>query len=91
VDCHAMGTASAATLRAAGKDIGAAPSPRFVTASLKLDYLKPTPLGAELEIRARAVEVGERKVKVEGTVAAGGVVTVRSEVVAVRMPDTMRR
>ncbi|OGU03736.1 MAG: thioesterase [Gemmatimonadetes bacterium GWC2_71_10] len=91
VDCHAMGTASAATLRAAGKDIGAAPSPRFVTASLKLDYLKPTPLGAELEIRARVVEVGERKVKVEGTVAAGGVVTVRSEVVAVRMPDTMRR
>ncbi len=91
VDCHAMGTASAATLRAAGKDIGEAPSPRFVTAALTLDFLKPTPLGPELEIRARAVELGERKVKVEGTVAAGGVVTVRSEVVAVRMPDTMRR
>jgi acyl-coenzyme A thioesterase PaaI-like protein len=91
VDCHAMGTASAATLRAAGKDIGEAPSPRFVTAAIKLDYLKPTPLGPELEIRARAVEVGERKVRVAGTVMADGVVTVRSEVVAVRMPDTMRR
>ena len=91
VDCHAMGTASAATVRAAGKDIGEVPSPRFVTASLKLDFLKPTPWGPELEIRARAVEVGERKVKVEGTVTAGGVITVRSAVVAVRMPDTMRR
>ena len=31
IDCHAMGTASAATLRQAGKDIGEEPSPRFVT------------------------------------------------------------
>lgn len=91
VDCHAMGTASAAALRAAGLTIGAQPSPRFVTASLHLEYLKPTPLGVELEIRARAVEVGERKVKVQGTVSANGVVTVTSEVLAVRMPDAMRR
>jgi len=90
IDCHAMGTASAATLRAAGRRIGEAPSPRFVTASLKIDYLKPTPLGPELEIRARAVEVGERKVRIEAAVKAGGAVTVRGEAVAVRMPDSMR-
>lgn len=91
VDCHAMGTASAAALRQAGFAIGQQPSPRFVTASLKLDYLKPTPLGPELEIRARAVEVGERKVRVEGTVAVAGVVTVKSEALAVRMPDAMKQ
>lgn len=90
-DCHAMGTASAAALRASGHAIGEAPSPRFVTASLHLDYLRPTPLGDELEIRARAVEVGERKVRVQGTVSVNGVVTVKSEALAVRMPDTMRR
>lgn len=89
VDCHAMGTAAAAVERKAGREIGAGPAPRFVTASLKVEYLKPTPLGPELEVRARAVEVGERKVVVHATVSANGAVTATGEVVAVRMPDSM--
>jgi acyl-coenzyme A thioesterase PaaI-like protein len=89
IDCHAMGTAAAAAERAAGRDIGAAPAPRFVTAALRVDYLKPTPLGPELEIRARVRESSERKVVVAATVSAGGVITARGEVVAVRMPATM--
>lgn len=91
IDCHAMGTASGAALRADGKQVGDAPSPRFVTASLRVDYLKPTPHGGELELRARVTERSERKAVVAVTVAAAGVVTVRGEVVAVRMPDSMRR
>ena len=90
VDCHAMGTAAAAVERKAGREIGDGPAPRFVTASLKVEYLKPTPHGPELEIRARAAEVGERKVVVHVTVSAAGRVTATGEVVAVRMPDSMR-
>ena len=89
IDCHAMGTAAAAVERAAGREIGEGPAPRFVTASLKVEYLKPTPLGSELVVRARAVELGVRKVVVAATVSAGGEVTARGEVVAVRMPDSM--
>ncbi|HUX33711.1 MAG TPA: PaaI family thioesterase [Gemmatimonadaceae bacterium] len=89
IDCHAMGTAAAASERAAGRAIGEGVAPRFVTASLHVDYLKPTPSDAELEIRARAREIGERKVIVEATVTARGVVTARGEVVAVRLPATM--
>lgn len=89
IDCHAMGTAAAAVERAAGREIGVGPAPRFVTASLKVDYLKPTPLGPELVVRARAVEVGERKVVVEATVSAAGATTATGEVVAVRLPDAM--
>jgi len=89
IDCHAMGTAAAAAERAAGREIGDAPAPRFVTAALRVDYLKPTPLGPELEIRARVREASERKVVVAATVSAGGVITARGEVVAVRMPPTM--
>jgi acyl-coenzyme A thioesterase PaaI-like protein len=88
LDCHAMGTAAAAAERAAGRAIGAGPAPRFVTGSLKVDYLRPTPMGLELELRARA-EVGARKVVVTMTLSAGGVVTARGEAVAVPMPDTM--
>lgn len=91
VDCHAMATAAASSERAAGFAVGERESPRFVTASLEVDYLKPTPLGSELEVRARVRESSERKAVVEVTVSAEGTVTVRGEVVAVRMPESMRR
>jgi acyl-coenzyme A thioesterase PaaI-like protein len=89
IDCHAMGTASAAAVRAAGREVGDRPSPRFVTALLRVEYLKPTPLGPELEVRGRVREASERKAVVELTVAAAGTVTARGEVVAVRLPESM--
>jgi acyl-CoA thioesterase FadM len=60
-----------------------------VTAALKVDYLKPTPLGPPLEIRGTIVEVKGRKVVVKATLSAGGVVCARGEVVAVQMPESM--
>ncbi len=91
VDCHSIGTAAAAAMAAAGRTPGVDPSPRFVTASLHVDFLAPTPAGVELVARARAVEVGARKVVVEASVAAGDVVCVRGRVVAVPMPPSMAR
>jgi acyl-coenzyme A thioesterase PaaI-like protein len=90
VDCHAMGTAAAAAERADGFATGERVAPRFVTAALHVDYLKPTPLGPALELRASAKEMSDRKVVVEVRVHAGGVLTARGEVVAVRMPETMQ-
>lgn len=89
IDCHAMGTASAAALQVQGLAVGAAPSPRFVTAQLNVTYLKPTPLGPELELRATLIVRGERKTVVAVTLAADGVVTARAEVIAVRLPPSM--
>ncbi len=89
VDCHAMGTAAAAAERAAGRDIGDGPAPRFVTAQLNVTYLKPTPLGPPLEVRGRVRLATERKATIDVTVAADGVITARGEVVAVRIPETM--
>jgi acyl-coenzyme A thioesterase PaaI-like protein len=88
VDCHAMGTAAEAVRRLEGGPADG-PALRFVTASLKVDFLRPTPAGVPLEIRARARETKPRKVIVEARVLAGGVETVRGEIVAVRMPDSM--
>ena len=89
IDCHAMGTAAAAAERANGRDIGEATAPRFVTGSLRVDYLKPTPLGPELELRARVTLAAERKSVVAVTVSVSGAITARGEVVAVRIPASM--
>lgn len=89
-DCHAMATAAAASMAAAGESPGHDPTPRFVTASLHVDYLRPTPLGPTLELRGRAVEVKERKVTVELSVSADGTECARARVIAVRAPASMR-
>lgn len=90
VDCHGIGTAAAAALERSGGVVGVSPSPRFVTAALRVDFLAPTPLGPELQLRAVPESVGERKVLVAVEVRAAGERTVRGEVVAVPMPDTFR-
>jgi acyl-coenzyme A thioesterase PaaI-like protein len=89
IDCHGTGTASAAAYRAAGRDLGSDPPFRFVTASLHVEYLRPTPLGVPLELRARVEEIKGRKVVIAETITAGGEITVRGEVVAVQVPDRL--
>ena len=89
LDCHGIGTAAAAAMRAAGQEPGRDPTPRFVTASLTVEYLRPTPVDAELVLRGRPTEVRERKVTVEGTLSADGVECARSRLVAVRLPPGM--
>ena len=89
IDCHATGTASAAAYRAAERPMGSDPPFRYVTASLHVDYLKPTPLGVPLEIRGKVKEVKGRKVVVSATVTADGEVCAKGEVVAVQMPEHM--
>ena len=91
IDCHCTGTAAAAMYRAENREMDSEPAFRFVTGSLHVDYLKPTPLGPELEIRGKVKEIRGRKVIVEATILADGVATVRGEVVAVQMPDTFVR
>jgi acyl-coenzyme A thioesterase PaaI-like protein len=90
VDCHSTGTAAAAMYRAEGRAMDSEPPFRFVTGSLHVDYLKPTPMGVELTLRGKVKEIRGRKVVVETTLYANDVATVRGEVVAVQMPDSFR-
>jgi acyl-coenzyme A thioesterase PaaI-like protein len=89
IDCHAMATAAATAERAAGRAIGEREAPRYVTGSLRVDYLQPTPLGPELELRARVRESSERTATVEVKVWTQGTMTARGQVVAVRIPGAM--
>ncbi|NTU80127.1 MAG: PaaI family thioesterase [Chloroflexales bacterium] len=90
IDCHGTGTAAAAAYRAAERPMGSEPALRYVTGALRVDYLRPTPLGDALEVRGRVKEIKGRKVVVEAWIIAAGEVCVRGEVVAVQLPEAMR-
>jgi acyl-coenzyme A thioesterase PaaI-like protein len=89
IDCHGTGTAAASTYLAEGREMGTEPPLRFVTASLHVEYMRPTPLGVPLEIRGRAKEIRGRKVVVSVMVSANGEVCAKGEVTVVKMPEYM--
>ncbi|MFP4128523.1 MAG: PaaI family thioesterase [Desulfonatronovibrio sp.] len=90
VDCHGIATASAAV---AEKEKDGEENhlnlKRYVTASLHVDYLRPTPMGEELEIISTAQTSNKRKVMVEVNIFAGGKLRARGQVVAAPMPQAM--
>ena len=90
IDCHGTGTAALAAYRAEGRDYDSLPAFRFVTASLQVDYLKPTPIGVELTLRGKVLEIKGKKVISEITVSASGTITARGEVIAVQMPESFK-
>lgn len=82
MDCHGAGTASAVKARQDGGRIS-----RFVTASLKVDFLAPTPIATELEIRGKVAEIKGRKVVVELKVLAAGKVCATGSAVMVQLKE----
>jgi acyl-coenzyme A thioesterase PaaI-like protein len=87
IDCHCTGTAAAAAYLAEGRAMDTQPAFRFLTGSLHVDYLRPTPLGESLEIRASVKEIKGRKVVVAAKLLVKGELCARGEVVAVRVPE----
>lgn len=89
VDCHGTGTAAAAAQRAEGKPLDREFSYRYVTASLHVEYLKPTPLGVKLVLRSHVKELKGRKAVIAVYLFAKGEKCVQGEVIAVQIPENM--
>jgi acyl-coenzyme A thioesterase PaaI-like protein len=89
IDCHSTGTAAAAVYRAEGRGMDTEPPLRFVTGSLHVDYLKPTPIEGPLELRSQVKEIQGRKVVVATKLSVRGEVCARGEVVAVQIPENL--
>lgn len=85
MDCHGIGTAIAAAYQAEGRPPYSEPRINMVTGNLNVSYLAPTPLGGELVLRARPVEVGPKKVLVACELSAAGKVTAKGEILGVRV------
>ena len=65
----------------------AEPIERFVTVSLHVDYVAPTPINAILELRGRIKESKGRKMVIAVTLSAEDKVRARGEVVTVQIPE----
>ncbi|MDR4947561.1 PaaI family thioesterase [Neobacillus cucumis] len=89
IDCHGTGSASLALLRKNGFEPGEGTEPpRFVTASLNVDFLKPTPHGVPLKAVGKVEEIHPKKFKVTAEVYAEENLCARGEVIAVVMPKS---
>jgi acyl-coenzyme A thioesterase PaaI-like protein len=89
VDCHGTGSAALYLHRKKGYEPGdGAEPPRFVTASLHVDFMKPTPQGTALKAIGTVHEIHPKKYRVETEVYAGETLCAKGEVIAVVMPDT---
>lgn len=92
IDCHGTGSASLALHRKNGHEPGdGIEPPRFVTASLKVDFIKPTPHGAPLKAVGTIEEIHPKKWKVHTEVFANDVCCAKGEVVAAVMPKTFMK
>ena len=87
IDCHSIGTATAAVYDQEGLDPTQQHEVTHVTGNLNVSFLKPTPIGVELTLRATIKELTGRKAIVRCSVYANDVETVRAEVVAIRVPN----
>lgn len=87
IDCHGAATAAGAKVRELGICVNKGEMPRFVTASLKVNYLAPTPINTELELRGRVKQINGRKITVEVDLLAQQTVCANGELLFIQLKD----
>ena len=88
IDCHAICTAIAYAYQVEGRALGSVPAIWYVTGSLTVTYLRPTPITDPVVLRARVVEAKAKKSVLHCTLSSRGEECVRGEVIAIRVPPT---
>jgi acyl-coenzyme A thioesterase PaaI-like protein len=90
LDCHGVCIAIADGYQREERAIGSDPDLWYATASMSIDYLRPTPLETAVSLRGWVTVVDDRFTTVECELAADEKVRARATVRAVRVPDTWR-
>ncbi len=92
MDCHGTGSCGLALHKKNGHEPGdGSEPPRFVTASLQINYVKPTPQGKVLKAVGHVTEIHPKKFKVTVEIFADDELCVTGEVVGVNMPSTFKK
>ena len=88
IDCHSVWAAVVAAYRAESRDINADPPIFYVTGSLNVTYLRPTPMNGPVVLRARIKEMREKSTVVVCSLFANEQECAQGEVVAVRISES---
>ncbi|TPE48097.1 PaaI family thioesterase [Maribrevibacterium harenarium] len=83
-DCHGTASAAAAAFRREQREMGTEPAIRFVTASLTVNFLRPTPIDGEFTLRGKVTEQKERKAIIEMTLSVAEHLCAKATMVAIR-------
>lgn len=87
LDCHGTAAAAGFYHQAQGYTLGQETLARCVTASLTVNYRKPTPMGVELTLSAQLRAIEGRKVYVTLAVQIDGETYCDGEMLAVRIKE----
>ena len=90
LDCHGVCTAIANAYQREKRAIGTEPDIWYATASMSVDYLRPTPIDAVVQLSARLVANEDRVTTVECVLGVAGKERARASVRAIRVPDDWR-
>jgi acyl-coenzyme A thioesterase PaaI-like protein len=85
IDCHSLNLAIAQAYRTERRAIGSRPKIFYVTAHLKVSYVRPTPIDQAVRLRAKIDKVEGRKTWVTCTLSSGGEVCAKGEVLGIRV------
>jgi acyl-coenzyme A thioesterase PaaI-like protein len=88
IDCHCVCTAIAEAYRREGRLVGEGDKIWYATASLQVNYRRPTPVDGPVTVRASIAGVKGKKTWLTARLfSASGRVTCDGSVLAVRVPD----
>ncbi len=74
--------------RQQGRAVGEGDSIWYATAGLKVEYRRPVPMAAELQLRAEVLGFDARNTRLSCVLMADGLVCSDAEVEAVRVPES---
>jgi acyl-coenzyme A thioesterase PaaI-like protein len=90
LDCHGVCTAIARAYDDERRGIGSPPDIWCATSAMSVQYLRPTPLGEEVELTGRVLEVDGPSTAVACVLSCAGKERARATVRAVRVPESWR-
>lgn len=92
IDCHGSGSAALGLHRKNGNEIGdGSIPPRFVTATLNVEFLKPTPQQVPLKAVGTVEVIHPKRWKVITEVYAEDTLCAQGTVILVVMPSTFQK
>lgn len=89
IDCHSIGTAAAAAMGESGETFDEKTAPRYVTKSLEVEFIKPTPINSLITVKARVVESGRTHRVIHAELFSADELRAKGVVVAVPIPEHM--